>query len=147
MSKFTDKLNELAKEAPKSNWNEKIEERKADAVSKKSIKVAIKLNRILRQKGMKQKELAELLGVSAQQVSKILKGSENLTLETIERIENTLGIELITILHEDEKIVKATTGNFIQSRNFHNVLAICSKAHSFNDFEYSYTDDNNALVG
>jgi transcriptional regulator with XRE-family HTH domain len=147
MSKFTEKLNQLAQDAPKSSWKEKIEERKAAAVSKKSIKVAIKLNRILRQKGMKQKELAELLGVSAQQVSKILKGGENLTLDTIERIESTLGIELITILREDEKIVKATTGNFTQSQNFQNKQAIYSKVDGFDDFEYAYADDNNALVG
>jgi transcriptional regulator with XRE-family HTH domain len=47
-----------------------------------------------------------MLGVSPQQVNKILKGSENLTLDTIEKIELVLGIELITVLQEDEKVVK-----------------------------------------
>jgi ribosome-binding protein aMBF1 (putative translation factor) len=101
MVQITEKLNQMTQEAPESHFGEKIMQRKAACVSKKSIKLAIILNRILRKKGMKQKELAELLGVSAQQVNKILKGSENLTLDTIERIEKVLGIELITLMHEN----------------------------------------------
>ena len=47
---------------------------------------------------MKQKTLAELLGVSAQQVSKILKGKENLTLDTISKLEKVLGISIIEVV-------------------------------------------------
>jgi transcriptional regulator with XRE-family HTH domain len=46
---------------------------------------------------MSQKELAEKTGVSPQQVSKILKGNVNLTLDTSTRLEAALGIELLTI--------------------------------------------------
>lgn len=42
-----------------------------------------------------QKELAERLGISPQQVSKIVKGQENMTLETISRLEQALEIHLI----------------------------------------------------
>jgi len=106
MVQITEKLNKLAQDAPESHFWEKIMQRKAAGVSQKSIKLAIILNRILRQRGMKQKELADLLGVSPQQVNKILKGRENLTLDTIERIEMVLGKELITVLQEDEQVVK-----------------------------------------
>ena len=44
-----------------------------------------------------QKELAEILNVSPQQVNKIVKGGENLTLETITHLENALGINLIAV--------------------------------------------------
>jgi transcriptional regulator with XRE-family HTH domain len=36
-----------------------------------------------------------MLGVSPQYVSKILKGSENMTLETIAKLEDALGVNLI----------------------------------------------------
>jgi len=45
---------------------------------------------------LNQAELARLLDVSAQQVSKIVKGQENLTLETIAKLSNALEIELIS---------------------------------------------------
>jgi ribosome-binding protein aMBF1 (putative translation factor) len=44
-----------------------------------------------------QKQLAELMGISSQQVNKILKGSENLTLKTINKIEKTLNIRLVEL--------------------------------------------------
>ena len=45
--------------------------------------------------GMNQKVLAEKLGVTPQHISKILKGEENLTLETIAKLSEALDIELI----------------------------------------------------
>ena len=63
----------------------------------KSAAIALKVLRILREKGISQKDLAECLSISAQQVSKILKGNENLTLETITKLENALEIKLIEI--------------------------------------------------
>lgn len=48
-----------------------------------------------------QKQLAELMGVSSQQINKILKGNENLTLRTINKIEKTLNIRLIELKHNE----------------------------------------------
>ena len=53
--------------------------------------------RTLRAKNVSQKELAEKIGVSPQQVSKILRGNENLTLETIAKLEAALGVVLFVI--------------------------------------------------
>lgn len=47
-------------------------------------------------KDLNQKSLAELLDVSQQYISKLLKGEENLTLETIAKLSTVLGVELIT---------------------------------------------------
>ena len=44
--------------------------------------------------GLTQKELAERMGCSQQYVSLILKGKENLTLETIAKLETALDFEL-----------------------------------------------------
>jgi ribosome-binding protein aMBF1 (putative translation factor) len=43
------------------------------------------------------KELAQRMDVSPQQVTKILQGSENLTLQTITKIEAALDIELVPV--------------------------------------------------
>jgi len=48
---------------------------------------------------MKQYQLAEKMCVTPQQISKIVKGYENLTLESISKIEKALGIILISINH------------------------------------------------
>ncbi|PLK44468.1 helix-turn-helix transcriptional regulator [Emticicia sp. TH156] len=69
----------------------------------RSAKIAIQVLSVLRKNRKEskppatQKELAELLGISPQQVNKIVKGNENLTLETISRLENALSVQLITV--------------------------------------------------
>ncbi|MBQ9462561.1 MAG: helix-turn-helix transcriptional regulator [Bacteroidales bacterium] len=42
-----------------------------------------------------QAELAKRMGCTQQYVSNLLKGSSNMTLETIARLENALGIDLV----------------------------------------------------
>ena len=59
--------------------------------------IALKILRTIRERKMSQKDLAELIGVSPQHVNKIVKGKENLTLETISTIEKALGIVLLEI--------------------------------------------------
>jgi transcriptional regulator with XRE-family HTH domain len=45
---------------------------------------------------MTQKNLAEMVGVSPQYINKVLKGQENLSLQTIAKLSEALNIELIT---------------------------------------------------
>jgi len=45
---------------------------------------------------MTQKSLAEKVGVSPQYINKVLKGQENLSLQTIAKLSEALNIELIT---------------------------------------------------
>lgn len=52
-----------------------------------------------------QKDLAELMNITPQQVNKMVKGTENLTLETISRVEKALDIQLIDIHNEPKKVV------------------------------------------
>ena len=49
--------------------------------------------------GLTQKMLAERMGCSQQYVSKVLRGRENLSLETLCKIENALNLQII---HEQE---------------------------------------------
>lgn len=57
--------------------------------------IALEVVCALREKGMTRREFAELMGCSPQYISKILKGSENLTLETICKMQKVLQIKLI----------------------------------------------------
>lgn len=63
----------------------------------KSALIAIKILRALKEQQLSQKELAEKMQVSAQYISKIVKGSENLSLETISKLELALNIRLIEV--------------------------------------------------
>lgn len=49
----------------------------------------------MEQMHLTQKGLAELMGCSQQYVSKILKGRENLTLDTMHKIEEALHLEIM----------------------------------------------------
>jgi transcriptional regulator with XRE-family HTH domain len=62
-----------------------------------SSSIAIHILTKLREKNMTQKDLAEALNLSPQYINKIVKGSENLTLETITKIEKVLNITLIEV--------------------------------------------------
>jgi transcriptional regulator with XRE-family HTH domain len=93
-----EKLDQLAASARPSGWEEKAKWRKANnAWLKKSSRIAVKVLAALRQQKISQKGLADLMVTSPQYVNKLLSGKENLTLETICRLESLLGIELIAI--------------------------------------------------
>lgn len=62
-----------------------------------SASIAIHILSTLRRKGMTQKELAIALELSPQYVNKIVQGKENLTLETITKIEKVLNISLVEV--------------------------------------------------
>jgi ribosome-binding protein aMBF1 (putative translation factor) len=82
----------------KSNWLKEAVARQATVGARRnSWKVALRVLSILDERGMSQTELAEKMGVSRQQVTKILKGEENFTFETIDKLEKALGVTLITI--------------------------------------------------
>jgi transcriptional regulator with XRE-family HTH domain len=90
-----EKLNEISK--GNSNWIEKAKERQNNKDRlRHSRRIAVKILKALRDKEMRQKELARIINVSPQQISKIVKGKENLTLDTITKLENALDINLIS---------------------------------------------------
>ena len=49
----------------------------------------------MEQLGLTQKKLAELMGCSQQYISKVLKGRENLSIETIFKIEDALQLHIL----------------------------------------------------
>lgn len=62
---------------------------------KYSFGIAIKARRRMKEMGMTQKMLSERMGCTQQYISTLLKGKENLTLETIAKIERILNLDLL----------------------------------------------------
>jgi transcriptional regulator with XRE-family HTH domain len=62
-----------------------------------SQEIALCLHYYLRTSGTTQRELADKMGVSAVYVGKLLKGGENMTLETICKIQKAIDKALVTV--------------------------------------------------
>ena len=59
--------------------------------------IAVLVGTFIKDKGITQKELAKRCGFSEQHVSSLLKGKDNLSLETIYKLEKALQLELVHI--------------------------------------------------
>lgn len=57
--------------------------------------IAATMSNRMEELGMTQRALAEKMNCTQQYVSKVLKGRENLSLETLCKIENALGIRIL----------------------------------------------------
>lgn len=62
-----------------------------------SQQIAIAILHVLRDRHLTKSDLAERLGVSVDSVTRIVKGQENLTLETICKLQDALGVKLIEV--------------------------------------------------
>lgn len=71
---------------------------------RESRKIALKVLMKLDDLGMKQRELAELMQVSPQQISKIVSGNENLTIETQIKLQNILNIPILASFYEKQGV-------------------------------------------
>jgi ribosome-binding protein aMBF1 (putative translation factor) len=96
MNNLKEKLSKLASDQS-SEWKAKALYRRQNREwLKKSALIAVSVLDALKAQNLSQKDLATRMNVSPQQISKIVKGQENLTLETISNLETALGIEIIS---------------------------------------------------
>lgn len=56
-----------------------------------------RIHSILEEKGLKQKDLASMLGKKEFEISKWMRGTHNFTIDTITSIENALGTPILQI--------------------------------------------------
>lgn len=129
MSESENILSELISDEV-SNWKTKAEYRRANKnwLEKSSV-IALKILNNLKMNDISQKQLAEMINVSPQQVNKIVKGSENLTLETICKIEDALGIQLIELNADSSKTQVRLSKKLNLFRNNSLVRQIISKTN------------------
>lgn len=92
-----EKLNELANDRSREVIRKSEELEKNRDWLRMSRMIALAIRYHLRKLEITQKAFANMLGVSPAYVGKLLKGNENLTLETICRVQTVIGEELISI--------------------------------------------------
>lgn len=79
-----------------STWREEAEWRRDNwSWLRHSQRIAVKVLLQMKQMGLTQRALAERMNCTQQYVSKILKGKENMSLDTLSKLEVALGIILI----------------------------------------------------
>lgn len=141
MSTAKEKLNKITSKEI-SSWKEEATERKKSINwSNRSFKIAVRILREIRTQkavnGMTQKKLASEMGVSPQYINKVIKGKENLTLETISKIEAVLGITLIEIpTFEASQMLTINTFRAASALNRITSISISEDVWSY-DNEYS----------
>lgn len=64
--------------------------------------IATAMSKRMTELGLTQQMLAEKMNCTQQYISKVLKGKKNMSLETICKIENALGIEIIRSLNDNK---------------------------------------------
>lgn len=95
MKEITEKLNRHKSAIP-SKWREKAEWRQQNkSWLRYSQQIAMMMLDKMEELHLTQKALAKLMGCSQQYVSKILKGRENLSIETLCKIEEALHLSLL----------------------------------------------------
>ena len=100
MNRIAQKLNEHKSSTP-SKWKEEADFRVANkSWLRYSQHIAMMMLDKMEELNMTQKALAEKMGCSQQYVTKILKGRENLSIETLCKIENALQLTLLPQLEE-----------------------------------------------
>ena len=109
-----ERLKELAKPRDERAHKEFLERWDNSAWLTYSQDIALSLHYYMRVNEMTQRELADKMGVSSVYVGKLLKGGENLTLETISKIETVVGKKLIKVVKSYER------PNIIQSAKPYN---------------------------
>lgn len=97
MNSTIEKLNAHKSSTP-SKWREEAQYRVENrAWLRHSQMIAMRVLDEMENKGLTQKEFAQRVGCSQQYISRILKGKENLSLETISKIEAALGVSILEI--------------------------------------------------
>ena len=62
-----------------------------------SFLIVDRIHAILEERGLKQKDLANMLGKKESEISKWMRGTHNFTIETISSIENVLGSPILQV--------------------------------------------------
>lgn len=84
---------EAHKSEKPSTWREEAEWRRDNwSWLRHSQRIAVKVLLRMRELKLTQKALAERMGCTQQYVSKIVKGKENMSLDTLSKLEDALGI-------------------------------------------------------
>ncbi|MCX7548343.1 helix-turn-helix transcriptional regulator [Xanthomarina sp. F1114] len=79
------------------NWLEANKNTEIDRFIERNLAITEKVCAVLKERGIKKKQFAEMLGKKPSEISKWLSGLHNLTLKSITKMEEVLDINLINI--------------------------------------------------
>lgn len=101
----------------------------------KAFNIALRIVSHMRTNKISQVQLANTMGMKAQSLNRIIQGKENLTLETICRIEKALQISIIEVVFSNNESfeVKSDSTKFT---NMESLLTIHQDTISLNSIEY-----------
>ena len=68
-----------------------------------SFQIVDRIHEILTMKGLRQKDLANMLGKSEAEISKWMRGTHNFTLDTIMNIEDVLDEQILVVYSKREE--------------------------------------------
>ena len=152
MSEALKRIRDIASNS-QSNWLNEASKRQANKLwFKRSSRIALRILREIRAQkpinGMSQKKLAAEMGVSPQYINKVVKGKENLTLETIAKIEQVLGISLIEVAGISNR-TKYILENIHDSGNLNsfNSKIISQEKIAYNPNTYTENTDDYGQTG
>ena len=69
-----------------------------------SFQIVDRIHEILTEKGLKQKDLAMLLGKKEAEISKWMRGTHNFTIDTLVAIERALQAPILQVIHQEEVV-------------------------------------------
>jgi transcriptional regulator with XRE-family HTH domain len=67
-----------------------------------SFQIVDRIHEILIEKGMRQKDLALLLGKKEAEISRWMRGTHNFTIDTVVTIERALQAPILQVIHQEE---------------------------------------------
>lgn len=133
-----EKLKKIARPTNDAEYQERtFREKNRDWLSL-SAKFALCVRHILRTEKITQKELANKMAVSPSQITKILSGKENLSLQTIAKVEKAIGRSIIRIIDSlDNGTVEGKTCFHSDSHTYELSIPIVDYASEYFDNTYS----------
>lgn len=93
---------EFPKENMLDNWLNEYGDPAIERFVEKNLAIVDKIVSVLKERNIKKKEFAKMLDKKPSEISKWLTGQHNLTLKSITKMEEALGVNLINIEPEIE---------------------------------------------
>jgi transcriptional regulator with XRE-family HTH domain len=103
-----------------------------------SMAIAVQINYILKNKKISQREFAAMLGKKESEISKWLSGNHNFTTNTIGKIQNVLGEDIITIPLYSKKEIK-----FIPIQSYSQSIQVNNNDRNINETFFTELSQHN----
>lgn len=118
-----------------SQWKERaIKDKNNRKNIARAQRFALELLEYLDDNNISQKQLAQFMGVSPQQVNKLVRAKSNLTFETLDKIEEALGVEI-------------TSPTIKPKRKIQSKIFECSMDLVHKSMKYSNKEDFSTVIG